>query len=127
MQPKHSRETEMPVLPRVLYCIESQKGQSFSLRTRLLAGLRRAEARRAARKGCPTSLTGQRVRPDLEFHDLALRAFSTFDMPDEMRAVVCPQRPAFPPGIGIVDAAIHAARVKAERIGNPQRNPVLRL
>ncbi len=33
-------------------------------------------------------LLGQRIGPDLELHDLAFGALSTFNVPDEMRAVV---------------------------------------
>src|SRR5687767_11201568 len=37
------------------------------------------------------SLPGQRIRPQLEVHHLALRALAAFDVPHEVRAVVGPQ------------------------------------
>src|SRR5438552_12517132 len=72
-------------------------------------------------------LPRQRIRADLELHDLALRALSAFDMPDKMCPVVRVKRPALPSGASVVDAPVHAARVEAERIRDAQRRPLARL
>src|SRR5215813_11715946 len=63
----------------------------------------------------------QRIRAQLEVIDLGPRALPTFHV--ERRAVAArrPNPPAFPTGIGIVDATVHALDVEAERIGYAQR------
>src|SRR6185436_13375397 len=71
--------------------------------------------------------TSERVRPDLELDDLSFRALPALDVPDEVRAVVRVQATPLPSGAGIVDAAVHAARVEAEGIRHPQRDPLARL
>src|ERR1700690_837864 len=55
----------------------------------------------------------ERVRAQLEMHELAWHAFAALDMPRGAGIVVRPDSPALPTGIGIIDAAIHIARVKS--------------
>src|SRR5262245_18671240 len=54
-------------------------------------------------------LTCERVGPDLELRDLALRAFAALDVPDEVRPVIRVQRATLPAGAGVVDPAVHPA------------------
>src|SRR5438094_737113 len=87
----------------------------------------RGEPRRHHRRRCirsRISSPGERIGPDLELDDLALRTFSAFDVPDEVRAVVRVERTTFPTGIRIVDAAVEPARVEAERVRHAQRRPL---
>src|SRR5581483_6575469 len=99
----------------------------YALQTR--AAPTNEKARGASRRGLSVLLAAvhlpcQRVRPNLELHDLALRAFATFNVPDEMGAVVRVQRAAFPAGVGIVDSCVHAAGVEAERVRNAEIGPL---
>ena len=58
-------------------------------------------------------LTSERVGADLEFYDLAFRAFAAFYVPCEVGSIVGIKRAAFPSASGIVDAGVHAAGVEA--------------
>src|SRR5687768_12354209 len=74
-----------------------------------------------------TQLPLKRIVADLELHHLALGPLAAFDVPHEVGAVVRPQGATLPPGLRIVDARVHAARVEAERIRHAQRDPLTRL
>src|SRR4051794_38386894 len=77
--------------------------------------------------GAHAKLTRQGIRPDLEVHDFALGPFPAFDVPYEVGAVIRPEPSAFPSAVRVVDAAVHAARIEAERIGNAELDPFFRL
>src|SRR6267142_3493114 len=69
-------------------------------------------------------LPSQRVRPNLEVHDLPFCTLTAFNMPDEVRAVVRPQSAAFPSAVRVVDAPIHAARVEPQGIRYAELDPL---
>ena len=71
-------------------------------------------------------LASQRIRADLELHDLALGTLAAFDVPHEVCAVVGVQRTALPPSVRIIDASVQTAAVEAQRIRNAERGPLLR-
>ena len=54
----------------------------------------------------PLPLSRERIRPNLEVHDLALRALAALGMPDVVGAVVGPEPAALPSGVRIVDPAL---------------------
>src|SRR5579864_373787 len=74
-----------------------------------------------------TALASQRIGPQLEFHDFALCTLTAFYVPDEVRPIVGVERAALPSDIGIVDAAVHPARVESKRIRNAEIRPLLGL
>src|SRR6478672_13495082 len=61
-------------------------------------------------------LARERIRSELKFHHLRQGTQAAFEM--ERRAVAGggPDAPAFPAGIGIIDAAVHALGEKAHRV-----------
>src|SRR5437762_5384619 len=73
------------------------------------------------------ALPRERIRPNLEVHDLAFGPLAPFHVPDEVRAVVRPESAALPPGVRIVDASVHAARIEAKGVRHAQRRPFSRL
>ena len=75
--------------------------------------------------GYSSSLPRQRIRPNLEVHDLAFSALSAFDMPHEVGTVIRPEPAAFPAGVRIVDAPVHTARIESEGIRNAQLDPLI--
>src|SRR5207237_8717746 len=52
------------------------------------------------------SLSGEWVRPNLEVHNLAFSALSTFDMPNEVGTVIGPEPATFPAGVRIDRAPV---------------------
>src|SRR5947208_640939 len=64
----------------------------------------------------------QRIRPDLNMHGARLAALSRLHQPWRAIAVGAPQPAAFPAGIRIVDAPVQALGVKADRVGDAQRD-----
>src|SRR3981189_2891993 len=64
----------------------------------------------------------QRIRAKLEVHGHRLHALATFDQPRRPIAAAGPQPATFPAGVGIVDAAVKALGVEAERIRHAQRD-----
>src|ERR1700686_3739315 len=84
-------------------------------------------ARRAV-GGCsksarPTSIR-QRIGPELDVHGARHRALAAFLEPGRAVAVGAPETAAFPAAVRIVDPAVEALGVEAERIGNPDRDPL---
>src|SRR4051812_36645146 len=67
-------------------------------------------------------LLGERIRAKLEMHGHRLHALATFDQPRCPVAAAGPQSATLPAGIGIVDAAVKALGIKAERIRHAQRD-----
>ena len=59
----------------------------------------------------------------LEMHELTWGALPSLDMPCCAFVIVSPNAPALPTRIGIVDAAIHIARVKSHRVWHPHHRP----
>src|SRR5262245_55573196 len=70
----------------------------------------------------PGRLMGQRIGPQLEVRGQRLGALAAFDQPRRAVAVGGPQATALPAGIRIVDAAVEALGVEAERVGNADRH-----
>src|ERR1019366_7782784 len=73
------------------------------------------------------ALFRQRIGSDLELHDLALGPLAALNVPDKVRPVVGVQGTALPAAVGIVDAAIHTARIEAERIRDAEIGPLIGL
>src|SRR5436190_12472937 len=67
-------------------------------------------------------LVGQRIGPQLEMRRQRLRALAAFDQPRRAIAVRRPKATALPAGVRIVDAAVEALGVKAERIRHADRD-----
>src|SRR3954462_3875932 len=67
-------------------------------------------------------LLRKRIRSKLEVHGHRLHALATFDQPRRPVAAAGPQPATFPAGIGIVDAAVKALGIEAERIRHAQRD-----
>ena len=55
-------------------------------------------------------------------HDQRFCSLAAFHQPRRTVTARHPDAPAFPTGIRIIDTALEALGVKAEGIGNPQRN-----
>src|SRR5947208_16136996 len=67
-------------------------------------------------------LVRQRIGPQLEVRRERLRPFAALDQPRRAVAVCGPQPTALPARIRIVDAAVEALRIEAERIRNADRH-----
>src|SRR5690554_6945566 len=79
---------------------------------------------RTSRTTCsPPRSARERVWPDLELDELAEGALAALGMPDEVRAVVRVERAALPTRFGVVDTAVQATVVEAERVRHTQRRP----
>src|SRR5262245_7587397 len=72
--------------------------------------------------GRATRLLRERIRTQLEVRRQRFRALAAFDQPWRAVAVGGPQATAFPAGVRVVDAAVEALGVEAERIGNADRH-----
>src|SRR4029077_11557781 len=59
---------------------------------------------------------------DLDVHDAGLRTLAAFHQPRRAIAARAPQAAALPARFRIVDAAVQALGVEAERIGDAQRD-----
>src|SRR3954451_18787148 len=122
----------IPVLPRCGDCRRSRMraphrgtrpmgGSGPPTLKDLMAGLNGAitalviSARRAR-------LVRQRIGPQLEVRRERLRPFAALDQPRRAVAVCGPQPTALPARIRIVDAAVEALRIEAERIRNADRH-----
>ena len=68
------------------------------------------------------ALLRERVGPDLKMHDDRLRTFTAFLQPRCAVAFRYPDAAAFPACARIIDAALETFRVKAQRVGNTQRD-----
>src|SRR4051812_6677171 len=64
----------------------------------------------------------ERIRAKLEVRRQRFRALAAFDQPWRAVAVGGPQTTTFPAGVRVVDAAVEALGVEAERIGNADRH-----
>src|SRR6267142_1750368 len=77
-------------------------------------------------RDCVTRAAGisvrQRIGPELEMRCQRLGALAAFDQPWRAIAVCSPQAAALPAGVRIVDAAVKALGIEAERIGNADRD-----
>src|SRR5262245_14841761 len=85
--------------------------------------------RLASARLCPPyktvrTLPRQRIRPDLELHHLRQRALAALEMKRSALAVSRPDAAPFPAGVGIVDASVHALRIKPERVGHAHVHPL---
>src|SRR5262249_57228018 len=58
----------------------------------------------------------------VEVHGHGFHALTAFDEPRRPVAARCPQAAALPAGIWIIDTAVEALGIKAERVGHPQRD-----
>src|SRR3954467_15911948 len=67
-------------------------------------------------------LMRQRIGPQLEMRRQRLRALAAFDQPRRAIAVRRPQATALPAGVRIVDTAVEALGVEAERVRHPDRD-----
>src|SRR5206468_5493875 len=70
------------------------------------------------------SLARERVRTQLELHDLARRPLAAFHVEGCARTDGRPQAAPLPAGIRVVDASVHPLRVEAERVRYPQIDEV---
>src|SRR5665213_1760414 len=85
------------------------------------ASTRRPKSRRKV-IAPPIRSVGERVGAELEVDDQRLAALAAFLEPRRAVAAGGPQAAALPAGIGIVDAAVEALGVEAQRIGHPQHH-----
>src|SRR5207237_9847390 len=69
----------------------------------------------------------QRIRPQLKFDDFAGGAFTGVGMERRASGVRRPQTLALPAGPGVVNTAVEAFCVEAERIGNGDIHPLANL
>src|SRR5882672_7342776 len=69
-------------------------------------------------------LPRQRIRPDLELHHLRQRTLAALEVERRALAVGRPDAAAFPAGVGIVDATVHALGIEAERVGHAHVDPL---
>ena len=95
-------------------------------RTRALSPIDDASAPHGGARGLrfilqQTSIR-ERIRPKLDVHGARHCALVTFLEPRCAIAVRAPQSAAFPAAVWIVDPPIQALGIKAERIGNPDRD-----
>src|SRR5262245_35564092 len=88
---------------------------------------RRARSVRAARSNSLCSLLRQWIGAQLEVHGYRLHALAAFDQPWRAVAARGPQATAFPAGIRVVDAAVEALGIEAERVGHADQDhlPIL--
>ena len=73
----------------------------------------------------PILLVREWVRSDLEFHQITFCAFPALDVPDGIGSVVGPDAASFPPGTRIIDPAIHASGVEAQRVWHAHHDKFL--
>src|SRR5882757_4349871 len=67
-------------------------------------------------------LVRQRIRPQLELHRFAGCALAPFEVPGRACSVSGPESLAFPTGLGIVDASVHALGEESHGVGNAHDN-----
>src|SRR5688500_15074615 len=72
----------------------------------------------------PTNSFGERIGTHLEVHDLAGRPLARLHVKRRSRAHGCPQPPALPPGLRIVDPAIQPLRVEPGRVRDAKYDPL---
>src|SRR5688572_16383354 len=63
----------------------------------------------------------ERIRPDLELHQLARRSLAAFDVKRRARRVGAPDAFPLPSRLHIVNAPVHPFRVKTHRVWNAER------
>src|SRR5215468_10080408 len=69
-------------------------------------------------------LLRERIRPQLQFHDLARGAFSRIGVERRASSVRRPKAFAFPAGFRIIDTAVESLRIETQRVGNRQYDPL---